>query len=93
MAISQCIAVFGLGSMGAGMARSLIHAGHNVHGFDVRANAVEQLIADGGARYGRSGRTERGANGIGAVWRRRSRSTHETWRLRHRVRDHGSRLR
>jgi L-threonate 2-dehydrogenase len=49
MAMSQRIAVFGLGSMGAGMARSLIRAGHNVHGFDVQASAVEQLMADGGA--------------------------------------------
>ena len=32
---SMKIAVFGLGSMGYGMAQSLLRAGHTVYGFDV----------------------------------------------------------
>jgi putative dehydrogenase len=39
--------VIGLGSMGYGMALSLIRAGHDVHGADVNAAALERLRADG----------------------------------------------
>lgn len=42
------IAVFGLGSMGYGMARSCLRAGHTVHGFDVMAQHVARFIAEGG---------------------------------------------
>lgn len=38
----------GLGSMGAGMARALLAAGHEVHGRDPVAAAVEALVAAGG---------------------------------------------
>lgn len=41
------IGVVGLGSMGYGMASSLIRAGHAVHGADVNAEAVLRLQAEG----------------------------------------------
>jgi len=41
-------AVIGLGSMGLGMARSLLRAGFSVAGFDVSADAVARLAAHGG---------------------------------------------
>ena len=46
---SMKIAVFGLGSMGYGMAQSLLRAGHTVHGFDVVPQQVERFLDDGGA--------------------------------------------
>ncbi|WP_396449698.1 2-hydroxy-3-oxopropionate reductase [Actinomadura sp.] len=42
------IGFIGLGIMGAPMARHLIRAGHDVRGFDVNADAVAGLAADGG---------------------------------------------
>ena len=42
------VAVIGLGSMGFGMARSLLRAGFSVAGFDVSANAVERFASCGG---------------------------------------------
>lgn len=42
----------GLGSMGAGMARALVRAGHDVHGRDPAAAAVEALVAAGGTALG-----------------------------------------
>lgn len=42
------VAVVGLGSMGYGMAASLIRAGHAVQGRDVNPQAVARLTADGG---------------------------------------------
>ena len=42
-------AVFGLGSMGYGMAQSLLRAGHRTWGFDVAQDRVERFAADGGA--------------------------------------------
>ena len=42
------VALYGLGSMGLGMARSLLRAGHAVHGHDLRADAVAGLAAEGG---------------------------------------------
>lgn len=42
------IAVIGLGSMGLGMARSALKAGHQVRGFDVNPKALEALEAQGG---------------------------------------------
>jgi len=44
------IGFIGLGNMGLPMARNLIKAGHAVTGFDVNAQAAEQLAAGGGAR-------------------------------------------
>ncbi|MFZ5961851.1 L-threonate dehydrogenase [Thalassococcus sp. BH17M4-6] len=43
------IAVFGLGSMGFGMARNLVKAGHVTHGFDINPDAVARFQAEGGA--------------------------------------------
>jgi len=42
------IGVFGLGSMGSGMANSLLKAGHTVYGFDPHVPAVEALSKAGG---------------------------------------------
>ncbi|MBT6275745.1 MAG: NAD-binding protein [Chromatiales bacterium] len=41
-------AVFGLGSMGYGIATSLLRAGHTTFGFDVAATQVNRFVADGG---------------------------------------------
>ena len=46
---SMNIAIFGLGSMGYGMAQSLLRAGHTVHGFDLVPQQVERFQNDGGA--------------------------------------------
>ena len=43
------IGVIGLGSMGFGMAASLLRAGHVVHGADVNPAAVKRLQAEGAA--------------------------------------------
>lgn len=45
----QRVAVIGLGSMGLGMAQSLMRAGFSVTGCDVRPDAVARLVAAGGA--------------------------------------------
>ena len=42
------MAVIGLGSMGFGMARSLVDAGFRVTGFDVRPDVVARFVAQGG---------------------------------------------
>lgn len=42
------VAVVGLGSMGYGMAQSLVRVGHAVHGFDIDPERVEQFRSDGG---------------------------------------------
>lgn len=49
MSKNQHIAVVGLGSMGYGIANSLLRAGHRVHGFDVNPEAVSRFKAEGGA--------------------------------------------
>ena len=43
------VGVIGLGSMGYGMAASLLRAGHEVHGADLRTETVERLRGEGGA--------------------------------------------
>lgn len=43
----QKIGIIGLGSMGYGMARNLIKAGHQVWGHDINPNAVARLVAEG----------------------------------------------
>ena len=45
---AQKIALFGLGSMGFGMAQSLLRAGHLVWGRDVNPEAVERFLGEGG---------------------------------------------
>ena len=42
------VAVIGLGSMGYGMAKSLIAAGHQTHGYDVDPARMAALLAEGG---------------------------------------------
>lgn len=42
-------AVIGLGSMGYGMAKSLLNAGHQTHGFDISSKQTDAFLADGGA--------------------------------------------
>jgi len=43
------VAAIGLGSMGYGMASSLLRAGHDVYGVDVNADAMARFRGDGGA--------------------------------------------
>lgn len=42
------VGVFGLGSMGSGMARSILGAGFQVHGFDTHQPAIDTFIQSGG---------------------------------------------
>ncbi|MEM8730078.1 MAG: L-threonate dehydrogenase [Pseudomonadota bacterium] len=46
--MTQNVAVFGLGSMGYGMARACVRAGHSVYGFDVVPEPVDRLVSEGG---------------------------------------------
>ncbi|WP_353471402.1 NAD(P)-dependent oxidoreductase [Salipiger sp. H15] len=46
------ITVIGLGSMGMGMAQSLLRAGHVVHGLDISTERMEAFRAEGGAAGG-----------------------------------------
>ncbi|MFT5392468.1 MAG: putative dehydrogenase [Gammaproteobacteria bacterium] len=48
MTDTKTMAVFGLGSMGYGVAQSLLRAGHVVYGFDVVEAQVQRLGAEGG---------------------------------------------
>ena len=57
------VAVFGLGSMGYGIAQSLLRAGSTVHGFDVAPDRVERFRAEGGA----SGEASEVANALDAI--------------------------
>ncbi len=47
--MTQTIGIIGLGSMGYGMAQSLLAAGHTVHGFDINPDQVSRFQAEGGA--------------------------------------------
>jgi len=42
------VAAIGLGSMGYGMAQSLIRAGHETYGYDVVPSQMDRLVAEGG---------------------------------------------
>ena len=57
MAESIRVGVVGLGSMGYGMAQSLLRAGHVTHGFDVVPAQEARFRAEGGAEgaLGRGG--------------------------------------
>ena len=46
--VTHAVALIGLGSMGLGMARSLLAAGHAVSGYDVTPTALAALAAAGG---------------------------------------------
>ena len=45
----QTVGIFGLGSMGFGMAQSVLRAGHVAHGFDINPDAVTRFEGEGGA--------------------------------------------
>ena len=45
----QTTGIIGLGSMGYGMAASLVAAGHRTHGFDINPAQVSRFHAEGGA--------------------------------------------
>jgi 3-hydroxyisobutyrate dehydrogenase len=45
------IAFIGLGNMGGGMAASLVKAGHEVHAFDLSAEALARAVGNGCATY------------------------------------------
>jgi putative dehydrogenase len=45
---NTAISIVGLGSMGYGMATSLVRAGHVSYGFDIAPGAMERFVADGG---------------------------------------------
>lgn len=46
---TQKIAIVGLGSMGFGIAQSILRAGHTVHGFDINPRNTERFIEEGGS--------------------------------------------
>lgn len=48
MTETRTVAVVGLGSMGFGIATSLVRAGHATYGFDLAEDAVTRLVAAGG---------------------------------------------
>ena len=56
------VAVIGLGSMGFGMAETLVRAGHRVTGFDLSAAARDRLVAIGGAVGDTPGKAAEGAS-------------------------------
>ena len=45
---TQVVSVFGLGSMGLGVACSALAGGHDVFGFDINAQSQSKFIARGG---------------------------------------------
>ncbi|MFK8082373.1 MAG: L-threonate dehydrogenase [Granulosicoccus sp.] len=49
MTATSNVAVIGLGSMGYGIAQSILRAGHKVHGYDVNETNVQRFAAEGGA--------------------------------------------
>lgn len=49
------VGVIGLGSMGFGMAQSVLRAGHETYGFDVDKDAQERFVQEGGAKGRLSG--------------------------------------
>ncbi|MCB1486891.1 MAG: NAD-binding protein [Bauldia sp.] len=64
---SRRVAVIGLGSMGYGMAVSLKRAGYAVAGFDVRQEAVERFVAEGGLGAATPGEAAAGADAVVSV--------------------------
>jgi L-threonate 2-dehydrogenase len=61
------VAVIGLGSMGFGMATSLLRAGFDVTGCDVSAEAVSRFAAGGGKAAGTPGQAADGADIVVSV--------------------------
>ncbi|MHA6643994.1 L-threonate dehydrogenase [Mesorhizobium sp. A623] len=64
---SRIVAVIGLGSMGLGMARSLIRAGHAVSGCDLDKAALEKLTDSGGVAYDKPATAARDADVVVVV--------------------------
>jgi 3-hydroxyisobutyrate dehydrogenase len=64
---TMTVAVAGLGSMGAGMAASLVRAGHAVRGYDPRPEAVAALASAGGAAAGTPAAAAGGADVVVVV--------------------------
>jgi putative dehydrogenase len=59
---AKTVAVIGLGSMGFGMAASLLRAGFTVRGCDVAAAAVARLETQGGVGAGTPAQAAQGAD-------------------------------
>jgi len=66
-ATGERVAVIGLGSMGSGMALSLLRAGFAVTGFDVNPAAVARFVAAGGAGADSPAAAARGASAVVSV--------------------------
>lgn len=62
MTTKQTVAVVGLGSMGLGMALSLVRAGHRVRGHDVNPSALARLTEAGGLAAATPAEAARGAD-------------------------------
>ncbi|KQQ35619.1 3-hydroxyisobutyrate dehydrogenase [Rhizobium sp. Leaf306] len=62
MSSPTTIAIIGLGSMGLGMARSVLSAGHKVRGFDVNRDALSTLENEGGVAASSPGDAVEGAD-------------------------------
>ncbi|MBW4021552.1 MAG: NAD-binding protein [Proteobacteria bacterium] len=67
MSAQNKAAVIGLGSMGLGMARSLLRAGFSVAGFDVSNEAVARFVAAGGSAAKTPAEAAQGADVVVAV--------------------------
>lgn len=64
---SSLAGVIGLGSMGFGMAQSLMRAGFDVAGFDVASAAADRLVAEGGRAAANPADAAYGADVIACV--------------------------
>jgi L-threonate 2-dehydrogenase len=64
---SGTAAVIGLGSMGFGMAQSLLRAGFNVVGCDVSDDAMKRFVAEGGRAAASPAEAARGADVVVSV--------------------------
>jgi len=58
------IAFIGLGNMGGGMAANLVKAGHEVHAFDLVAEALERAAENGCATYSNVGEAVAGVDAV-----------------------------
>jgi 3-hydroxyisobutyrate dehydrogenase len=58
------IAFIGLGNMGGGMAANLVKAGHQVHAFDLVADARDRAAENGCATYSNVGEAVRGVDAV-----------------------------
>ena len=63
MTISKSIAVIGLGSMGYGIATSILRAGHQTFGFDIAPKQIQRFQSEGGG----TGSLQDVAGGLDAV--------------------------